>query len=122
MEYMVMFAVIFFIVSILYYILLRVLNKKKKLKDIKEIMFLVLKYNLDIKKLKKNNIFFVMALINSFIISLVSMIIMLVPFDNYIFILLGFSLGFVILLLMIYACYEIYGRFLNERYGVDKNE
>ncbi len=122
MDYIIVFGIVFVVVSVIYYIILRRSSKKKKLNKIKEITILVNRYNLDIKKINKNDVFMVMSFINGFIISLVSLILMVIPFDNYLYILLGFVVGFFVLMLMIYACYEIYGRYLNKRIGVDKDE
>ena len=64
-----------------------------------------------------NYVFFMVSLIDAFIISFVFVVITIIPWD------MGFSmlLGFVLLFGLIYALYEILGRVLVKK-GWSKNE
>ena len=86
-------------------------GKKKKVKSISEIDYLINKFKLDDKKLNKENIIIWVSLINSFIISLVSSVIMLMPFK----IMWQLLIAFALLFGLIYSLYEIYGRYLKNK-------
>ena len=68
-------------------------------------------------KMNLNYVFFMVSLIDAFIISFVFVVITIIPWD------MGFSmlLGFVLLFGLIYALYEILGRVLVKK-GWSKNE
>lgn len=85
-------------------------GKLKKKKRIDEIDYLVIRFQLDIKKLTKNRVIFWIAIINSFIISITSSIVLLIPFG----ILWQLLIAFFILFGLIYSLYEIYGRHLKK--------
>ena len=86
-------------------------GKKKKVKPISEIDYLTSKFHLDKRKLKKKSMIFWISIINSFIISFVSSVIMLVPLKLMWQMLIAFALLFG----LIYALYEIYGRHLKKK-------
>lgn len=96
-------------------------NKKKKNstknvpKDMFELNYLVMKFNLDKKKMPLNKCMVHFALMNALIISSTTTI--LGMFDIFI----GFQLliGFIILFGLIYSIYEIYGRICVKK-GWDK--
>ncbi len=88
-------------------------GKKKKIKSIGEIDYLVTKFKLDQKKLDLKSAIVVIALINAFIISSVSAVIMLMPFA----ILWQMLIAFALLFGLIYSLYEIYGRHLKKKEG-----
>ena len=79
--------------------------------------YLIPKFKLDINKMDLNYVFFMVSLIDAFIISFVFVVITIIPWD------MGFSmlLGFVLLFGLIYALYEILGRVLVKK-GWSKNE
>lgn len=85
-------------------------GKKKKIKNISEIDYLVAKFKLDKKKLNKDRVIIWISLINSFIISIVSSVIMLMPFK----IMWQLLIAFALLFSLIYSLYEIYGRHLKK--------
>lgn len=85
-------------------------GKKKKIKNISEIDYLVGKFKLNKKKLKEEKVIIWISLINSFIISSVSSVIMLMPFKM----MWQLLIAFVLLFGLIYALYEIYGRYLKK--------
>ncbi len=92
-------------------------KKNKKLEDFVGLSYLIPKFKLDINKMNLNYVFFMVSLINAFIISFVFMVVTIIPWN------VGFSmlLGFVLLFGLIYALYEIYGRILVKK-GWSKNE
>ncbi len=85
-------------------------GKKKKIKNISEIDYLVGKFKLNKKKLKEEKVIIWISLINSFIIASVSSVIMLMPFKM----MWQLLIAFVLLFGLIYALYEIYGRYLKK--------
>lgn len=80
-------------------------NKKKKT-EIMEVDYLVRKFGIPKEYLLTARIFKKMAIINAFIISLVSTIIMFLPIHMS----LQFLVGFALLFGLIYSLYEILGR------------
>ena len=92
-------------------------KKNKKLEDFIGFSYLVPKFNLDINKMNLNYVFFLVSLVNAFIISFVFIVVYIIPWN------IGFSmlLGFVILFALIYALYELLGRSFVKR-GWNKNE
>ncbi len=118
------FIVLFVIVFVVDYFLInkRKLNliknkgitkkrKKKKIKSISEIDYISLKFKLDSKKLDMDKMIIVISLINAFIISVVSSVVMLMPFA----IMWQLIVAFALLFGLIYALYEIYGRHLKHK-------
>ena len=92
-------------------------KKNKKLEEFVGLSYLIPKFKLDINKMDLNYVFFMVSLIDAFIISFVFVVITIIPWD------MGFSmlLGFVLLFGLIYALYEILGRDLVKK-GWSKNE
>lgn len=92
-------------------------KKNKKLEEFVGLSYLIPKFKLDINKMDLNYVFFMVSLIDAFIISFVFVVITIIPRD------MGFSmlLGFVLLFGLIYALYEILGRVLVKK-GWSKNE
>ncbi len=86
-------------------------NRPKKIKNISEIDYLTLRFKLDPKKLNLDKIIIFISIINAFIISLVSSIIMLIPLA----IIWQMIIAFALLFGLIYALYEIYGRHLKHK-------
>ncbi len=86
-------------------------KKKKKEPEVGELNYLVYKFKLDKNKLNWKSLAIMIPLINSFIMSLVVSILELIPVKT-IFKLL---IAFVLLFALIYALYEIYGRYLKNK-------
>ena len=101
-----MFLIFFLIIFIITYFMN--LSKYKKKKSIGEIKYLINKFNLDEKKLKKRQMILWVSIIDAFIISFVGTFIFMLPID-YVW---KFLAGFVLLFALIYALFEIYGRHL----------
>lgn len=101
-----MFLIFFLIIFIITYFMN--VWKYKKNKQIGEVKYLVNKFNLDEKKLKKRQMILWICIIDAFIISFVGTFIFMLPID-YVW---EFLSGFVLLFALIYALFEIYGRHL----------
>ncbi len=114
MELLIIFSLIFLIVFIVYYMILKnnylKNNKKKKKKknDVTEILYLVSKFKLKKEDLINKKMFIIISLLNAFIISIVCTIIFLIDTPFYI----RLIIGFVLLFALIYALYELLGRYL----------
>ena len=86
-------------------------GKKKKIKNISEIDYLTAKFKLKEKELDMEAMIIVISLINAFIISIVSSVVMLMPFA----IMWQMIVAFALLFGLIYALYELYGRHLKRK-------
>ena len=102
------FVVLFLIIFIINYIFDYLKIKKNKTENIMLISYVCNKFKVDKNKINYKKELKWMTLINSFIISSVGTFVAWL--DTYIIVQLG--LGFVLLFLLIYALYEIYGRHL----------
>ena len=101
-----MFLIFFLVIFIITYFMN--LSKYKKKKSIGEMKYLINKFNLDEKRLKKGKMILWVCIIDAFIISFVGTFIFMLPID-YVW---KFLIGFVLLFALIYALFEIYGRHL----------
>ena len=90
-------------------------KRKKKDNELMELSYLIVKFKLDKSKLPLNKLLVIISLINAFIISIVSVTVLLL--DTYTIVRL--LVGFVLLMGLIYSLYEILGRIL-ERRGFSK--
>ena len=101
-----------FIITFMLYVLF--INRKRKSynskKSLKEIDFLVNRFNLDTNIIKFNTLKWIVTITNSLIISVTFVIV-----ANIESFAVGLLVGFVIMLMLVYACYEIIGRFLKKR-------
>lgn len=91
-------------------------GKTKKIKNIGELDYVIAKFKLDFKKIDTEKAIIWISLINSFIISLVSFIIMIIPLKIAWQMLIAFALLFG----LIYSLYEIYGRHLKRLQNKNK--
>ncbi len=89
-------------------------GKKKKVTNISEMDYLVTKFKLNKKKLNEESMILWISLINSFIISTVSSVLMLMPLK----LMWLMLIAFVLLFFLIYSLYEIYGRHLKKKENV----
>jgi hypothetical protein len=106
--YIYFYILLFVIVFLVTYIMDLLKIRRKKQKKIGEIQYLVNKFNLDINKINYKKSCFVIAIINAFIISSVTIFISFVDM----IMTLQLLLGFILLFALIYSLYEIYGRIL----------
>ncbi len=104
------FFVLFLFVYIIEYIYDYRKIKKKKTDKIMIMSYVIKKFNLDKNKINYKKELKWMSLINGFIIAGVSTVVSSI--DTYIILQLG--IGFVLLFLLIYALYELYGRHLKK--------
>ena len=102
------YILVFMIVFLVNFIMDLIKIKKRKFKKIGEIQYLVNKFNLDINKIKYKTTSLTISLINAFIIATVTTI------DSFLDAIMAIQLlcGFVLLFVLIYMLYEIYGRIL----------
>lgn len=125
-EYLIMFVGLFIIIFVIDYFLInkKRLNliknkgktkkgKNKKVKSIGEIDYLIAKFHLKESKLNKDQVIIWVSIINSFIISFTSCIVMMLNTKK----IWQFLIAFVLLFSLIYALYEIYGRSLVKKVG-----
>jgi hypothetical protein len=124
---MLLFNIIFYIVLFMlvfifcYFFAARIKPKKVKgkangktgYKMMNEVKFLIQRYNLDDKKINLKRLDVGVCLCNAFIISTASTIICNINIDMFFKLLIGFVLIFA----LIYAVFELYGRYLNKRFG-----
>ena len=117
----IVFGLLFIIIFIIDYFFinrkyLRKSKKNKKARELTEISYLVSKFNLDKDKLNMNKLTIIIAIINAFIIALVSVLVMLIK----VFIVLQLLIGFILLIALIYSIYERLGRTLVKK-GYEKD-
>lgn len=110
------FLVLFTIVYTINYVFDYRKIKKKKYDNIMLMSYVIKKFEINKNKINYRKELKWMTLINSFIIAGVGTFVSCL--DTYIFIQLG--LGFVLLFLLIYSLYEIYGRHLVNKIGRDE--
>lgn len=120
----------FFLIFLIYYFLIlkrrynnyfnKVKKKKKKNKDIyesMEISYLIYKFKLDTKKIDLLYLLKRIAIIDAFIISFTGTLVYYIPLK----IMWRFLIAFALLFCLIYAIYELFGRFLVKK-GWQKDE
>ena len=107
------FVFIFLLVFIVYSVFLNKNRKEyKKIKKNDMIKIFIARYNLDMKKTKYETVLRVETIINSFIISFCSVLV--INIESMIW---GVLVGFAVMMALIYALYEITGRMLKRREG-----
>lgn len=111
--------IIFFLITFISIFLLDLLflcSKKTKKKRVyrltSEGMYLIKKFDLEEKKIDLKKLDFHISIINAFIISFVSVTISLIKTS----IIIELGIGFVLLFLLIYSMYEIYGRHIEKEW------
>ncbi len=112
--FMVIFLCNYFLVYKRGYKLIVKKKKKKRTKNLEEfigISYLVLKYNVDLNKCNLNYLFLSLSFINAFIITIVFIIISMLSWN----LSMSMLLGFVLLFGLIYAIYELLGRYLKKK-------
>lgn len=116
--YLIVYFLIFIGVFLVDYLIIKGKDKKskKKSKDLMELSYLIGKFKLDKYKLPTNKLLIEISLINAFIISIVATLILYIDINP----IIGLLIGFIILLGLIYAIYELLGRHLIKK-GYGKN-
>ena len=110
--------IISFILAYIIFLLIYIFIINRKRKDYKngkkqaEISYIINKSKLDMRKTKYNTLKWAVTFINPFIISVTFIIV--TNIESY---LIGIIVGFITLLLLVYSCYEILGRYLKKKEG-----
>lgn len=111
------FLVIFILVFLVNYFFICKSKKNKKGKKVDRLttegQYLIARFNLDDKKINLTKLNFHISIMNAFIISFVSTFVSLVS-NN---LLIQLSVGFALLMGLIYAIYELYGRHIKKKWG-----
>ena len=108
------FFIFVFIISLIIFMIIKWRLLKKKLGfNFIGVSYLISKFNLNKAKVNLKKMINQLAIINSFIIAFVSTLICMLPMKLF----WQLGLGFVLLLILIYALYEIYGRRLYKKWG-----
>ena len=116
------FGIVFIVIFLVHLLfitrpaILKITNKKetkkgrrpKRIKTLGQIDYLCKKFKLDKDKLNYKELMIMIPLIDSFIITLVTLIIDLIPLPF----IINLVIGFVLLTGLIYSMYEIYGKHL----------
>ncbi len=111
---LIVFSILFIVIFLIDYFFIKrkylkkMKNKKKNKKDLMELTYLINKFKLNKDKLPLNKLLIIISAINAFIISVVYVV--LVFFDTYLIV--KFIVGFFLLIALIYAMYELLGRYL----------
>ena len=87
--------------------------KKEKYTKISELVFLTKKFNLNKKKMNYKKCLNGVAIINSLIIALTVTIIDILPIKVF----FKLMIAFVVLLVLIFVGYMLYGKYLNKKWG-----
>ncbi len=105
------FVGIFLIVYIIYSVFI---NKRRKelnmLKNSSEVKAVIIRYNLNMNKIKYKNLLNAIAIINSFIIAFT--VVIVVNIESLLWAILS---GFVTLIILIYSLYEILGLYYRKK-------
>jgi len=105
----ILFSLIIFVIIYLFYLLTVITRKKKldKLMEGMEVNYLKVRYKLSLINVNKKKLAHIIALTNSFIVSITVLLVSLI--ENYI---LKLMVGFVILLPLIILAYHLIGLYL----------
>ena len=106
------FAIMFLLIFIITYGMNLNNYKKRKYTSIGELNYLLKKFNLDRKKLPVRKMLLNFSLLDAFIMAFTASFITSLPVNT----VFQMLIGFVLLLALIYALYEIYGRHLVKKY------
>lgn len=118
MKYEILENLIYFAASYIIFLLIYIfiINRKRKDynsgKKITEISYIINKFKLDMRKTKYNTIKWGITFINPLIISITFIIVINIKSFTF-----GLLVGFVVMLLLVYAMYEIFGRILKKKEG-----
>ena len=108
-DFLLIFALVYIVYSVFF-------NKKRKdYKDLKkndEIKFFIRKYDLDMRKTNYKTVLNIVRVINSFIISFCSVLVI-----NIKGVMWAIVIGFAVIMALTYSLYEIFGRALKRREG-----
>ena len=109
----IMFVLLFTIVYFVYYFIFDDMLKKEKYTKISELVLLTKKFELNKKEMNYRKALNGIAFINAFIIAFTFVVIDLLPFD----ITIKLVVAFIIMLILIFGLYFMYGRSLQKKWG-----
>ena len=105
------FILIFVLLLIIYFVFINKNRKEySKLNDNSVIKSFIARYNLDMRKTKYKTVLTVFSVINSFILAFTSALVLNI--ENYIW---KIVISFIVIFVLIYALYEIAGRYLKNK-------
>lgn len=113
MFYIMTFILSFIIIYFIYYFIFDDLLKKEKYTKISELVLLTKKFNLDKKKMNYRSLLNGVSIINAFILSFTISFSLWVPVPD----LFKLAIAFIIILILIFSLYIIYGKMLNKKWG-----
>ena len=113
LPYVIVFIILFTVVYLVYSFIFDDMLKKEKYAKISELGFLVRVNNLDKKKMDYKKCLHGVSAVNACIISFVSIMMMVIKV-HYMFRLL---IAFVMLMILIYGSYTLYGKYLYKKWG-----
>ncbi len=116
MNELIMSVICFIATNVLVFLVLLIINNKKiksNKNNISELNYLINKFKLNKNKMNLKKVVLMIDVINAFIIAFVATVIYIIPLKLF----LQLSIGFVLLMILIYSIYEIYGRHLNKKWG-----
>lgn len=115
MQEFILFILCLLVVYLLYYlVVISKKNKREKLVMSTECIYLEKKYHIDVKKIPIKKLANHLALTNAFIMSFTVLVISMVK--SWI---LKFTLGMIVLMLLIVVCYHILGKIYQKKYKED---
>ena len=110
------FLIIFFIIFLgdYFFVKRKYLKKKKKGKkqELMEASYLAAKFKLNQESLINKKMLKIFSMINAFIIAIVCVTVLVIDCN----VILKLVIGFILLIALIYAIYELLGRFLERKY------
>lgn len=117
-KYLIDFSILFISIYLIYVFLI---NRKRKtyerLKKNSEVTLVIKRYKLDMKKIKYKRLLNNIALINSFILSFTTVIIL-----NIKSVFFRIIIGFIVAFILTYCMYEILGRIYKNKGLVEENK
>ena len=112
MEHLAFFGIVFGGSLVIYFLFInRRRLKKGNIKNMGEISYVTLKYRLDSKKINLKYILNITAICNAFIIAFVCVVLAAIPLG----IMWQLLIGFVLMIALVYAIYEILGRHFEKK-------
>lgn len=115
MEYLEVFIVFYFILYIGFKLLFGHRIKKEKYEKLTEVNYFVKKFKLDKSKIRYKSFYKGITIVNSLIIAFVATLIMYLDMKWEINYFIELFIGFIIIFLMMYSLYEIYGKILKKK-------
>ncbi len=113
MFYVLLFMLIFVIVYFGFYFFYDDALRKEKVNNIKILLVLINKFNLNKKEMDNRLVLKWVAIINSFIIAICTVIVDMLGIDKW----YSFFVVAIIIVVLILVCYYIFGKVLHKKWG-----